>query len=114
MPDGWWRSKDHRMWFLSTRRPVGCLGKVPFTPDYDPESRLGGEAEAALGQWLYAVSSVEPRAGHSPGQGPADGYAFLLWNAGRRGAIAGRLWPSADSAGRRFPLAVYVALGRKE
>ncbi len=102
------------MWFLSTRRPVGCLGKVPFSPDYDLEARLGGEAEEALGEWLHAIPKPVPGAGHFPQSGPAEGYAFLLREAGRRRAIAGRLWPSSDSAGRSFPFAVYIGLGRKE
>ena len=96
------------MWFLSPRRPVGCLGKVPFSPDYDLEARLGGGAEAALGEWLHCIPPPEsaPR--------PSEGFAFLLRDPSRRGAIAGRLWPSADSAGRAFPFAVYLGLGRKE
>src|SRR6266540_4515783 len=102
------------MWFLSTRRPVGCLGKVPFSPDYDLETRIGGEAERALGEWLHAMPKPVLEAGHSSRAGPAEGYAFLLREPGRRRAIAGRLWPSSDFAGRSFPLAVYIGLGRKE
>lgn len=103
------------MLFFTSRRRVGCLGKLPVAPDFDLESRIGGGAEEALSAWLRAIPGPEPggtvrKEEDTTGR---NGFAFILFDPRMKDAIAGRLWPSRDSAGRTFPFALYAALDGK-
>ncbi len=101
------------MWFSSSRRRVGCLGKLPLAADFSLEARMGIKAEDTLSGWLHVIPKPEASTGHQGGGKENGGFGFFLLDSRRRTGITGRIWPSSDTAGRRFPFAIYIALDRK-
>jgi type VI secretion system ImpM family protein len=92
---------------------VGILGKCPAHADF-LHLRANHAAFVEFDEWLAA--SMEWAAGHA---GPSwfDAYArgqvhaFVYHPKGRESApLTGALGPSADSAGRKFPLALATML----
>ncbi|HLK92910.1 MAG TPA: type VI secretion system-associated protein TagF [Polyangia bacterium] len=83
---------------------VGVYGKVSSQPDF---FRLGAGAfsQAGLDRWLQEGVEVL-RAERS--QLPAAPTAFLLAPSGAATLFTGVLVPSADAAGRSFPLALFT------
>ncbi len=100
------------MWPFSSRPEVGCLGKLPCAADFSVQQPLGVPAEETLSPWLHAIAGGGGQSASSPGSSP--GFDFLAMEPGGRGGIAGRLWPSADSAGRSFPFALYKSFHRRD
>ncbi len=122
------------MWPFISRPEVGCLGKLPCAADFSVQQPLGLPAEETFASWLHLI----PGAGGSteraaPGENTAaktaektgekteaktgegsSGFDFLATEPEGRGAIAGRLWPSSDSAGRAFPFALYRGIQRRD
>lgn len=114
------------MWPFTSRPEVGCLGKLPCAADFSVQQPLGLPAEETLASWLHLIpgaggsieraapgvnleAKIEARTGTS-----SPGFDFLAAEPEGRGAIAGRLWPSSDSAGRSFPFALYRGIQRRD
>src|SRR6187455_2395516 len=83
---------------------IGCFGKLPSYGDFLSLNAEGPEAQA-LAAWLQSGVSVL-----STSAVAADQTVTFVWRPeGARRTLVGALWPSADSAGRRFPFALFAA-----
>jgi type VI secretion system protein ImpM len=89
---------------MSEAAAVGVYGKVGSQPDF---LRVGAGAfcQAGLDRWLQ--EGVEALRTERT-QLPPSPVAFLLAPAGAATAFLGVLAPSADAAGRSFPLSLFV------
>lgn len=96
------------------RASIGLVGKLPASADF-LRIRAGSEAFQALLGWMIDGVQHGAARGRSPAEASAlgDGSARAtpavqaLCYRGRGGstALAGAITPSADQAGRRFPIA---------
>jgi len=102
------------MFLFSSRKRVGCLGKLPLAADFSLETRLGGAAEAALDDWLRTIPRAEGAGGEVPPEaaaGSRSARAFVILDGRGRSGIAGLLRPSMDAAGRKFPFSLHIPVG---
>ena len=92
---------------------VGAFGKLPCTGDF-LRVRAGVEPAQAFQQWLgKAIDWAAPRGLEGwPDRLDETPYGFVF-SAGT-GVLVGVLRGSRDSAGRRFPMAVFGALDAAE
>jgi type VI secretion system ImpM family protein len=85
---------------------LSCFGKLPTYGDFLSVNVDGADAEAFV-SWLQAGVAAIPTA-----LTPAtDQFLHFVWSpAGSKQALFGVIWPSADSAGRKFPFALFVGV----
>lgn len=87
----------------SSATKLSCFGKLPTYGDFLSlnSDRAGAQH---IARWLQeAVGTL--RTGLP---GPVDQFIRYVWPVpGSRRALVGVLWPSADAAGRRFPITLF-------
>jgi type VI secretion system ImpM family protein len=85
---------------------VGIYGKLATQPDFF-RSNAGEFSQAGLDRWFQeAMETVR----NDRTTLPAEPVGFLLAPAGGKQAFAGAFVPSADAAGRAFPLALFATI----
>jgi type VI secretion system ImpM family protein len=91
------------------RAAIGLVGKLPAAPDF-LRFRAGSEAFQGLLGWL--IDGVQRAAASGSGLTDAANSAVQAMCFRGRGtsALVGALAPSADQAGRRFPIAAVAEL----
>lgn len=94
-----------------SRAAIGLVGKLPATADFVRRG-AGSKAFAALYGWLIdGVQSAAGARGDWLAQVPPGAVQAMCFRVPGAGSmLAGALAPSADGAGRRFPLAAAAEL----
>lgn len=91
--------------------PIGLVGKLPASADF-VRRRADSAGYAALYGWLLdGVQGGAAARGDWLGQVPPGAVQAMCFRSpGNGGALVGALAPSADSAGRRFPIVAAAEL----
>ena len=85
---------------------VGIYGKLATQPDFF-RCNAGDFSHAGLDRWFQEAMETLRNERTTL---PTEPVGFLLSPAGSREAFAGAFFPSADAAGRQFPLVLFAAI----
>jgi len=85
---------------------IGIYGKLATQPDFF-RANAGDWSQAGLDRWFQAAMETLRNERTTL---PADPVGFLLAPSAMRQAFVGAFVPSADAAGRQFPLALFAAV----
>lgn len=89
---------------------IGVYGKVASQPDF-LRGNAGEWAQAGFDRWFQDAVETLRTEGTSLPDGPTG---FLLAPMGAAQAFVGAFGPSADAAGRSFPLVVFAAIDARD